>query len=107
MSDQSEDVLEAVTRTSYPRLYASVDGEIHCRDVPVSMTPVVYVPGRAIGRRGHFPGGRDSDSLGLRHALTLSRILRRAASSYSYSRAASSRGYNQPGPVTPDGSTDA
>ena len=44
MIDQKPDGPEAVTRMTYPRLYASPDGETHFQDVPVSMTPVVYTP---------------------------------------------------------------
>ena len=44
MIDQCLDVAEPVMRTSYPRLYASVDGDTHFQDVPVSMAPVVYLP---------------------------------------------------------------
>ena len=32
-------------RVSYPRLYASADGETHLQDLPVYMCRVVYVPG--------------------------------------------------------------
>ena len=44
MIDQRPDAPETVIRMSYPRLYASADRETHFQDVPVSMTPVVYVP---------------------------------------------------------------
>lgn len=44
MTNQRLDALEPVMRTSYPKLYASADGETHFQDVPVVMTPVAYIP---------------------------------------------------------------
>ena len=45
MSDHRPDGPEAVMRVSYPRLYASADGETHFQDLPVYMSRVIYVPG--------------------------------------------------------------
>jgi hypothetical protein len=41
VEDQSVD---ATIRLTYPRVYASQDGETHFQDVAVPMAPAVYLP---------------------------------------------------------------
>ena len=45
MSDLDPYATVATIRLTYPRVYASPDGETHFQDIAVPMTPAVFVPG--------------------------------------------------------------
>jgi hypothetical protein len=45
MSDGDPSATDAAVRLTYPRVYASPDGETHFQDVAVPMAPAVYLPG--------------------------------------------------------------
>jgi hypothetical protein len=93
MIDQKQDGPEAVMRMTYPRLYASPDGETHFQDAPGSMTPVVYTPGVPGAPLVDVAPAQPVAALpvrGSRPALTRTGTMRRGASSSWFCQASSS-----------------